>query len=208
MYNGLIRTYASAAAVRLVKEDHVDMYIKDSWDLFEQLKNNPDAEVNIHILNSLLLLHTNALRVEELDANVLPLYEKFKIKHDVYTYQNLSKLYLNLTDYEMVKTLYKNLKAENIEPNQLYLNSVLEASLRTDDSDLVYQSLTDFIAIKREPHKRLVNKISTIKNLPDRLFVLMKEHFPNSGLMNKKVREFEKPKFRETSKLSPKPKTV
>jgi len=138
VYNGLIRTYASAAAVRFVKEDHVDMYIKDAWELFEQLKQNPDAEVNIHILNSLLLLHTNALRVEELDANVLPLYEKFKIKHDIFTYQNLSKLYLNMTDYEMVKTLYKNLKAENIEPNQLYLNSVLEASLRTDDSDLVY----------------------------------------------------------------------
>jgi hypothetical protein len=32
----------------------------------------------------------------------------------------------------------------------------------------------------------------------------MKEHFPNSGLMNKKVREFEKPKFRESSKGTPK----
>ena len=34
-YNGLIRTYAGAAAVRFVKEEHVDIYIKDSWELFE-----------------------------------------------------------------------------------------------------------------------------------------------------------------------------
>lgn len=37
-YNGLIRTYAGAAAQRQVREEHIDMYIKDSWELFEQLK--------------------------------------------------------------------------------------------------------------------------------------------------------------------------
>jgi len=35
VFNGLLRTYAGAAAVRNVKEEHIDMYIKDSWDLFE-----------------------------------------------------------------------------------------------------------------------------------------------------------------------------
>jgi len=86
VFNGLLRTYAGAAAVRQVKEEHVDMYIKDAWKLFEQIKSSEHAEVNINILNSILLIHTNALRVEELDANVLPLYEKFKIKHDVFTF--------------------------------------------------------------------------------------------------------------------------
>jgi pentatricopeptide repeat protein len=85
-YNGLIRTYAGAAAVRFVKEEHVDMYIKDTWELFETMKEDPEMEINIHILNSILLLHTNALRIEELDSKVLPLYAKFKIKHDVFTY--------------------------------------------------------------------------------------------------------------------------
>ena len=86
VYNGLIRTYAGAAGLRHVKEEHIDMYIKDSWALFDQLRQSPEAEVNIHILNSLLYLHTSSLRVEELDANVLPLYEKFKIPHDIYTF--------------------------------------------------------------------------------------------------------------------------
>ena len=41
-YNGLIRVYAGAAAVWKTKEKHIDMYIKDAWDLFEQLRQNPD----------------------------------------------------------------------------------------------------------------------------------------------------------------------
>ena len=85
-YNGLIRTYAGAAAIRQVKEAHVDLYIEDAWKLFEQLKQDPELEVNIHVLNSLLLLYCNALRLDDLDARLLPLYEKHKIPHDVYTY--------------------------------------------------------------------------------------------------------------------------
>ena len=38
-YNGLIRTYAGAAGQRKIKEEHIDMYIKDSWELFNLLKN-------------------------------------------------------------------------------------------------------------------------------------------------------------------------
>ena len=181
VYNGLIRTYAGAAAVRQVKESHVDMYIKDSWELFEQLNNDPNTKVNINILNSLLLLHANALRVEELDANVLPLYQKYKINYDVYTFQHLGKMYLNLQEYSMVKSLYKNLKEEKLSPNQSYLNSVLEASVRTDDADIVYEALEDFIKIKREPHRRLINNLNNIKHIPDRLFVLLKENFGWSG---------------------------
>jgi hypothetical protein len=30
----------------------------------------------------------------------------------------------------------------------MFLNTVLEASIRTDDSDLIYDSLKDFIEIK------------------------------------------------------------
>jgi hypothetical protein len=198
VYNGLLRTYAGAAGLRDVKETHIDMYIKDSWALFEQIKENPDAEVNSHILNSLLLLHTNALRPHEMDANVLPLYDKHRIAYDIYTFQHLTKMYLNLAEYDMVKSLYKNLKQENITPNQLYLNGVLEASVRTDDADLVYDSLNDFIAIKREPHRRLINQLNNMKHIPDRLYVLLKENYGYSGQMTKRTREFEKPLFRNT----------
>ena len=93
------------------------MYINDAFQLFDQAKEDPEVNININILNGLLLLHTSALRVEELDANVLPLYDKYKIKHDIYTYQNLSKMYLNLADHDMVVNMYLRLKKENIRPN-------------------------------------------------------------------------------------------
>ena len=63
------------------------MYIKDTWELLDPIiKGDSQADININILNSLVFLYSNALRPEELEADVLPLYEKFKIKHDVYTY--------------------------------------------------------------------------------------------------------------------------
>jgi hypothetical protein len=37
VYNELIRTYAGACLIENVKEEHIDMYIKDSWELFQTL---------------------------------------------------------------------------------------------------------------------------------------------------------------------------
>ena len=51
--------------------------------------------------------------------------------------------------------------------------------------------------LKKEPPKFLLQKISHTKDLPDRLFVLMKENFPNQGQFLKKVRDFSLPTFRE-----------
>lgn len=86
-----------------------------------------------------------------------------------------------MTDFDMIKQLYKSSKNEKIEPNKLFLNTVLEASIRTDDSELIYNSLKDFIEIKQEPHQRLVNLLNNIKHIPDRLFVLLRENFGFSG---------------------------
>lgn len=37
VYNELIRTYANACRVPDVKEVHIDMYLKDAWDLIEAM---------------------------------------------------------------------------------------------------------------------------------------------------------------------------
>lgn len=65
-------------------------------------------------------------------------------------------MYLNLRDYDMVLNMYAKLKKEQIKPNQMYLDTVLEASMRIDNADVVHDALTDFIEIKREPHRRLI----------------------------------------------------
>ena len=110
---------------------------------------------NKHILNSMVMLHCNALRPDELDSKILPLYEQHRIKHDVYTYQHLSKLYLNLREFETVKKLYQAMKVEGLEPNKLIANTTLEAAMRSDDSDTIFSALQDFVAMKHKPHKRL-----------------------------------------------------
>ena len=82
----------------------------------------------------------------------------------------------------------------------MYLDSVLEAGLRTDVADVIYDALKDFVEIKRTPHKRIINKLNNILHIPDRIYVLLKQHFGFSGQMKRRTREFEKPTFRPVDK--------
>jgi pentatricopeptide repeat protein len=87
--------------------------------------------VSIQVINSLLLLYTNALRPEQLEADILPLYNKYRMKHDVYTYQNLIKMYLKLRDLDTIMVLWDKIRTkETFKPNQMVLNTVLEAAIR------------------------------------------------------------------------------
>ena len=175
-YNGLIKTYAGAAAQWKVKEEHIDMYVDDAMKLFNQMVEG-GIKPNVFVLNSLTLLHANALRPDDLDSTELPLYDKHRIKHDVYTYQHLGKMYLNLREFDTIKKLYKAMKTEKITPNKALANSFLEASMRTNDSDNILEGLQDFVDMKHEPHFRLKGTLANMKSLPDRIYIMMREHF-------------------------------
>jgi hypothetical protein len=55
-----------------------------------------------------------------LNSKVFPLYKKFKIKPEIYTFSELSKIYLKVKEYDTVKNLYKKLKKDtSIKPNQM-----------------------------------------------------------------------------------------
>jgi hypothetical protein len=71
----MIKTYAGAANVDAANEEAVDKYIKDSWELIENMEKKEGLAVNIHILNSMVLLYANAIRSDELEAIVLPKFE-------------------------------------------------------------------------------------------------------------------------------------
>ena len=80
--------------------------------------------------------------------------------------------------------------------------------MRLDKSDIVYDVLTSFLEIKRQPATRLINKLNVIKHMPDRLYILLKENFATSGQMNKNLRQHEKPSFRpEGDRNAATPKT-
>jgi hypothetical protein len=97
-----------------------------------------DIEPSIILLNSMTYLYSSAMRQVELESEILPLYDKYHIKHDVYTYQHLSKLFLNIRELKTVMMLYDRLKNEDgFKPNQSLLDIAFEASLRLNKSDLM-----------------------------------------------------------------------
>lgn len=152
------------------------------------------------MLNSLVYLYASALRPEQLEAEVLPLFEKHRIKHDVYTFQHLSRMFLNLRDMETVMNLWDRLrsgKEGTLKANQMLLQIVLEAALRLKNSDRIAQVLEEYVDQKKTPPRFLLQKLSHTKDLPDRIYVIMKENFAHHGLFLKKVREFAPATFRE-----------
>ncbi len=88
VYDGLIKTYAGACKAAGVAEHDIDTYIKDAWVLFRQMESR-GVKVQASTLNSMLLLHVNALRDAEAEGQIMPLFTKYGIEPDMITYQHL-----------------------------------------------------------------------------------------------------------------------
>ena len=52
-------------------------------------------------------MHCNALKPLEIEHDVLPLYEKYRVPFDVFTFQNLSKMYLNMMEVDKVIEMWQ-----------------------------------------------------------------------------------------------------
>lgn len=61
----------------------------------------------------------------------------------------------------------------------MILNKVFESALRLKDSDKIYFILEDYVSLKKEPPRTLLNQISSVKDLPDKVYVILKENFGN-----------------------------
>ena len=62
-----------------------------------------------------------ALKVEELEQRVLPLYQKNRIDFDVYTYMMICKLHVTMRDLDSAKSIYLKSKEQKIKPNKVLL---------------------------------------------------------------------------------------
>jgi len=47
IFNQLIRVYAGACLVPDTKYEHIDMFVKDGMDLFREMEQSPDVDINI-----------------------------------------------------------------------------------------------------------------------------------------------------------------
>ena len=88
-YNGLIRTYAGGCKLPGADKELKDAYMRDAWNLFEQMQTVDNLPVSVNVLNSLMQLYVNAHEPEKLENFVLPLYEKYEITLNEYSYQGL-----------------------------------------------------------------------------------------------------------------------
>ena len=61
---------------------------------------------------------------------------------------------------------------------------------------MIYEVLENFRDNKKNPHRRYLMRLSALKDIPDRLYVIIKENWPFYGLFLKKKREFSKPHLR------------
>lgn len=81
------------------------------------------------------------MKVEELEQKILPLYAKNRIDYDCYTYQNICKMYLNMRETDKVIAMYNKCKEAGIAPKKQLLQHVLEAGIRTANTEVVYNAL-------------------------------------------------------------------
>ena len=157
------------------------MYVNDAWLLYEQLEQNKNCEVNIYILNSLVYLFSCAIKTHELEAKVLPQFERHRIAHDVNTYQHLTKLYLNLNELDKVVELYyKSIEAGHT-PTWRLMTNFLVASIKKTDPNLITEALQKFSELEMSPKPQLLSKLSQVPNMPDKLYMILKTKFMPFG---------------------------
>lgn len=163
---GLLKTYAGAIKVPFVEQKHVDQYIKDAWELVNFAEKNL-IPIDSYMLNSLLLVHCNALKWADVDGLVIPYFNKYKIKMNQASYEYILQMLLELRNFNALIKVYNKMVDEDIVPLQNVLNIMLETGMRTNNTELVVGSLRSLRENNKNAKNSLINVLSKVKDLPD-----------------------------------------
>jgi pentatricopeptide repeat protein len=174
--NGLLRTYAGASRIKYVKSEHLESYIKDAWEIFNYMESEK-IPINIQILNALLEVHTANHKLEMVDGLVVPLFQKYDIKMNQFTYQHIFGMLIDLKKFDSIVKLYQQMINENIVPSQKILNILLESGMRINSSDMIVEALETITELKKEADPWLIRKLTSIKDLPDRIYAELKKNY-------------------------------
>lgn len=90
------------------------MYLDDSLRLLSYMSEEDKVQPNIYILNSILLLHCNALRTKEVEQRILPMFSRLNIPYNLYTFQALINHYTETQDFDRALELYEKMKERGI----------------------------------------------------------------------------------------------
>jgi hypothetical protein len=80
----MLKVYSSVCAIPILEEEYREVVQADAWKLLEEMQER--KMVDTYILNSMLSIYTTSLNIEEIDGLILPLYDKFGLSYNVYTF--------------------------------------------------------------------------------------------------------------------------
>ena len=97
IYNSLIRVYANACLIERVTEEARGLMLVDTWKLLEEVIQK--GMVDTGILNNVMLVYGNALQEEKIEGLILPLFDKFGLVMDGFSYEILMGVYYRRKDF-------------------------------------------------------------------------------------------------------------
>jgi pentatricopeptide repeat protein len=197
----LIRTYAGACRIPYVKLEHIESYLKDSWEIMKYIEDN-NMPIDKYVLNSMIEIHCAVHKKDIVEGLVLPLFEKHGVEMDEHTYNYIMKMLCELRNQEEVFKLYDIVKQKNLTLLEPTLNYVLESGIRANKIDFIVESLEKFKENNLQPRPGLLRLLTNMEEVPDRLYVELKNWLPYNQ-MKHRIRQFRPPQFRERSRKLP-----
>lgn len=212
---GLIKTYAGAVLLPNVGDKEIDQYIKDSWELVHYCEIN-DIPISSYVLNALLSVNCNSLKWDKVDNEVIPYFNKYKIKLNSYSYDLILSMLYNLRNFPAIMKVFSQLvNAEKLTPRAGALDVLLKTGIHTNNADIVLMTLRYYKETNRTPDTYILDKLTKVKDLPDSIYVELKawnkflpykweRRFNEASLVHKDNKEMKplnsNPKDRHTSK--------
>jgi pentatricopeptide repeat protein len=93
--------------------------LADTWKLLEEIisKNMLDTQ----ILNNVMHVYANALQEDKIDGLILPLFDKFNLQMDSYSYEVLMDLHYKKKDFNTAIRVWQQMKVQLEENKQKFI---------------------------------------------------------------------------------------
>lgn len=208
-----------------IAEETVDLFIADSWRLLDEISKR--KLVNVNILNSFMLIFMQAVRTEQIDGLVLPLYKKYGVEMNEFTYEQLMKFLFKKDDIAGTEKMWaaqmeylekgkSRFLVENSN-NQHKLQAMikrgqflptfnsacihLECGIKLLDSKIIIESLRLIKQMNRYPKFHHLKYLGELKNLPVEIKAELAQYQTRFGdvASQKKVAPWKKkkPEYRD-----------
>lgn len=86
------------------------MMLTDTWKILEEVINK--NMLDTMIVNNVMLVYANALQEDKIEGLILPLYEKFNLQMDPYSYEILVDLNYKKKDFNTAIRVWEQMKAK------------------------------------------------------------------------------------------------